>query len=138
MAKKKDIHRKWYLIDVKDKVLGRISSKIAGILQGKHKPAFSTSLDTGDYVILINAKDIKLTGEKSENKLYFSHSAYPGSGKTINFAQAQKKDPAFPLIHAIRGMLPKTALGRQMIKKLHIYAGSSHPHKAQKPETISI
>ncbi|MFC1585096.1 50S ribosomal protein L13 [Fibrobacterota bacterium] len=138
MLKKNDINRKWYLIDAKDQILGRISSKVAIILQGKHKPNFSTNLDNGDNVVLINAKDIKLTGNKAEDKSYFSHSTYPGGGKTVAFKQAINKSPAFPLIHSIKGMLPKNARGRHILKKLHVYADGDHPHKAQKPEPVSI
>jgi large subunit ribosomal protein L13 len=135
---KKRISRKWYLIDAKDQILGRISSKVAALLQGKHKPEFSTNLDTGDYVVLINAAGIKLSGLKSEEKSYFRHSTYPGGGKRISYKQAIGKNPTYPLYHAIKGMLPKNSRGRQMIRKLHIYADDNHPHKAQKPELISV
>lgn len=135
---KKDIKRKWYLIDLKGKVLGRAASSAAIILQGKQKPDFSRNLDTGDYVILINAKEIKLSGNKSEYKTYFSHSTYPGGAKVLDFNRAMEKDPTFPIIHSIRGMLPKNTRGRQMIKKLHVYADENHPHQAQKPEVIKL
>jgi large subunit ribosomal protein L13 len=136
--KKDEIKKKWFLIDAKDQILGRISSKVANILQGKNKPSYSTNLDTGDYIILINAKDVKLTGAKPDKKAYFTHSTYPGSGKKINFDRARDKDPTFPLTHAIKGMLPKNARGREMFRKLRIYADDNHPHKAQKPEPISV
>ena len=137
-VKKDEIKRKWYLIDAKDQVLGRISSKVAIILQGKNKPDFSTNLDTGDYVVLINAKEIKLTGAKPENKTYYRPSAYPGRGKTISYGHIRLKDPTFPVAHAIKGMLPKNARGRQIFKKLHVYADDNHPHQAQKPELITV
>ena len=138
VIKKSEIENKWYLIDAKDQILGRISSKVASILQGKHKADFSTNMDTGDNVVLINAGEVKLSGKKENDKTYFRPSSYPGNQKVISFSKAKEKDPTFPVYHAIKGMLPKNSRGRQLIKKLHVYKDGTHPHQAQKPETISV
>ncbi len=134
----KDIVRKWYVVDAKGQTLGRLASKIAKILQGKHKPYYAPYLDTGDYVIVINADKIKLTGRKWEQKTYFRHSGYLGGEKIISFRKMMEKQPEFPVINAVRGMLPKNKLGRKMLKKLFVYAGEKHPHAAQKPEILDL
>ncbi len=136
--KKKDISRKWFLVDAAGQPMGRLASKVATILQGKHKPDFSTNLDTGDCVICINAKDIALSGKKSEELSYFRHSTRPGSDKVTSFEDMMEKDPAYPLYHSIKGMLPKNTRGRQLVKKLFVYADAEHPHAAQKPESITL
>jgi large subunit ribosomal protein L13 len=138
MISKNDIERKWYVVDAKDKVLGRVATKVATLLLGKNKPNYSTNLDTGDYVIVLNAKDVTLSGNKEWTKEYFSHSTYPGGGKTISYQEALEKDPAFPFLKAVKGMLPKNARGREIIKKLHVYGNETHPHSAQKPEFIDV
>ncbi len=138
MVNKNSLVRKWHIIDAKDQILGRLASKAAYILQGKNKPTFSTNIDAGDNVIIINAKEIKVTGNKALEKTYFRHSTYPGGEKIISFQQALEKDGITPVVNAIRGMLPKNSRGRAMFRKLHVYAGESHPHVAQKPEPCAI
>ncbi len=137
-AKAEEIKRQWYLIDAKDMVLGRLAVKIADILRGKNKPIFTPHVDTGDFVIVINADKIKLTGKKWENKVYYHHSRYPGGLKSIIAIKAMKKNPEFLIKHAVRGMLPKNILGRKQIKKLKIYAGSEHKHQAQCPKPLNL
>ena len=136
--KKDEIERKWFIIDAKDKILGRVASKAAFILRGKHKPQYTPSVDMGDFVIIVNADKIKVTGNKFMNKKYYRHSGYPGGIKEIPFYKMMKKDPTFALKNAIRGMLPHNRLGRKQLKHVKIYAGESHPHSAQKPELIEI
>jgi large subunit ribosomal protein L13 len=131
-AKPKDIDRKWYIIDAKNQILGRIASKVASILRGKEKASFTPSVDVGDFVVVINAKDIKVTGNKDTDKQYHSHSGYPGGLKTISYKDLMQKDATKVLHNAIKGMLPKNRIGRAMIKKVKIYAQSEHPHAAQK------
>ena len=133
----KQVDRKWLVIDAEGEVLGRVASKAAHLLRGKHKASYMPSLDMGDNVIVINASKVTLTGNKEQTKEYFSHSTYAGGSKFISYRQAQEKDGVFPVIHAIKGMLPKTKLGRKMFKKLHVYAGAEHPHLAQNPEVYS-
>lgn len=139
MAKSESIERKWYVVDATDKTLGRLASRIAGILRGKHKPIFTPHVDTGDHVIVINADKVKLTGRKLENKKYYSHSGYPGgikvktAGEILNSGRPERL-----LKNAVWGMLPHNILGRKMIKKLKIYAGNEHPHSAQQPESLDI
>ncbi len=136
--KEGDIEKKWYLIDAKDKVLGRVASKAAYILRGKHKPEYTPSVDMGDFVIIINADKIRVTGNKFMNKKYYRHSGYPGGIKEIPFYKMMQKDPTFAIRNAIKGMLPHNRLGRKQLKHVKIYAGESHPHAAQKPEIIEI
>jgi len=138
ITKQSEIDRKWYLIDANEQTLGRLSSKVAVLLIGKHKASYATNLDVGDNVILINAKSIKLSGNKAEDKSYFHASSYPGNSKSLSFKQAFEKDPTYPLVHAVKGMLPKNSRGRQMIKKLFVYADENHPHSAQKPEPLEV
>ena len=130
--------RKWILIDAKDKVLGRLASRIAIILRGKHKEYFVPYWDVGDYVIVINAAGIKVTGNKMKDKLYYRHSGYLGHLKIKNLETMMKNDPAQVIYHAVKGMLPKNKLNAKVIKKLKIYNGSNHPHQAQKPEKVKI
>ena len=132
-----DIEQKWYLIDCSDQTLGRLSVRVANILRGKTKPEYTPNADVGDFVVLINAKNIKVTGSKDENKLYFSHSGYPGGIKKINFKDLLEKDPEKVLRNSVKGMLPKNKLNRQIIKKLKIYSDDVHPHEAQNPEVLS-
>ena len=136
MPKKENVRSKWYIIDAKGQILGRIASLIACILKGKHKPDYTPHMDLGDNIIIINADKIKVTGNKSTQIYYQRYSGYPGGLKKINYEHMKSKKPEYIIKHAVKGMLPKNVLGRQMIKKLHIYAGPDHPHKAQKPETL--
>ena len=127
----KDIKRAWHLFDAKDQHLGRLSTGIAKILMGKHKPSFVPYLDQGDFVVVTNAAGVKVTGKKSTQKVYFRHSGFPGGDKTETFEQLQNRRPEEIIRHAVKGMLPKSKLGRQMIKKLHIYAKETHPYEKQ-------
>ena len=136
--KKKDIIKKWYIIDAKDKMLGRVASKTASILRGKEKPCFTPHLDMGDNVIIINASQIKVSGKKYLNKLYYRHTGYPGGLKVINFLDKMKKDSTSPLRIAIKGMLPKGPLGRTMLRNVRIYNDDNHPHKSQEPIVVEI
>ncbi|NLC42743.1 MAG: 50S ribosomal protein L13 [Clostridiales bacterium] len=138
MANSNTVERKWYVVDAKGKTLGRLSSEIAKILRGKHKPTYTPHVDTGDFVIVINAEQITVSGNKSEQKLYRSHSNYPGGLKEITFDQLMDKKPTEAIMLAVKGMLPKNSLGRQMLKKLKIYAGSAHNHEAQQPELLEL
>ena len=135
-AKKSDITRNWHIIDAEDAVLGRMASKVASILKGKHKPIYTPSIDTGDHVVIINAEKVKLTGKKLENKVYWRHSGYTGGIKSQTAADIMEKNPEKVIRHAIAGMLPKNTIGRKMIKKLKVYAGPDHPHKAQQPKPL--
>jgi len=137
-ACKGEIERKWYLIDAEDAILGRLAARISTYLRGKNKPVFTPHVDTGDFVIVVNADRVKLTGKKLDNKVYYRHSGYPGGLKAITARERLSKKPEEVIIDAVWGMLPKGRLGRAMIKKLKVYRGSEHPHKAQKPEKLSI
>ena len=132
-----DIEQKWYLIDCSGKTLGRLSVKVANILRGKNKPEYTPNSDVGDFVVLVNAKNLKVTGSKNENKIYCRHTGYPGGIKQISFKDLLNKDPEKVLRLAVKGMLPKNKLNRQVIKKLKVYAGEEHPHEAQKPEVLN-
>ena len=132
-----DIEQKWYLIDCSNQTLGRLSVRVANILRGKTKPEYTPNADVGDFVVLINAKNIKVTGSKNEDKIYYSHSGYPGGIKKINFKDLLEKDPEKVLRNSVKGMLPKNKLNRQIIKKLKIYSDDVHPHEAQNPEVLS-
>jgi large subunit ribosomal protein L13 len=134
--KRDDSEKKWLLIDAENKVLGRLAAKIATILRGKDNPAFTPNYDSGNFVVVINAGRVKLTGKKMENKDYHYHTFYPGGLKTIKVSEMFEKHPEDVLYRAVKGMLPKNRLGRTLIKKLKIYAGSEHPHKSQKPIKI--
>lgn len=133
-----DVNKNWYVIDAKDQVLGRIAGKIAHILRGKHKPTFTPNTDTGDFVIVINADKIKLTGKRESQKTYFTHTGYPGGVKVKTFAELRETKPEFIIQQAVKGMLPKNKLGRRLNRKLKVYAGENHPHQAQQPETLSL
>ena len=137
-AKKETVVRKWYIVDADGETVGRISSRIASVLRGKHKPDFTPHVDTGDNIIVINANKVKFTGNKMADKIYISHSLYPGGQKKITAADMMEKKPLKVLEKAIKGMLPKTKLGDAMIKKLFLYEGGEHPHAAQKPEPFKF
>lgn len=132
------IERKWYVVDAAGQNLGRLSSQVAAILRGKNKPTFTPSMDTGDYVIVINAEKIKVTGKKLDQKIYYRHSDYVGGMKTATLREKLDKKPEDVIKLAVKGMLPKGPLGRSMIKKLHVYAGPEHKHAAQKPEVLEL
>ena len=136
--KSSDAEKKWFLVDAQDKVLGRLATKIARIIRGKNKAIFTPNSDTGDFVVVINAEKVKFTGKRQTLKTYSHHSGYPGGLKTKSVQEMMSKKPEFVLQNAVQGMLPKTRLGRQLIKKLKVYAGNVHPHEAQKPETINL
>ncbi len=139
--KKKDLEElshSWYLVDAEGKVLGRLASQIAKILQGKHKPQYTPHLDLGDYVVVINAEKVKLTGKKEKEKMYYHHSGYVGGLKSKTVEDLRKKKPEEIIQHAVKGMLPKTPLGRKMFKKLKVYKGNFHPHQAQNPQNIEL
>lgn len=132
------IQREWYLIDAKDYILGRMATQIATILRGKNKPSFAPHQDVGDFVVVINAEKVRLTGKKEEQKEYFRHSGYPGGERFIPFKRMVEKHPERVIENAVRLMLPKNALGRRMLKKLKVYAGTEHPHQAQNPKLIQV
>lgn len=137
-AKKQDVERTWYLIDASGKVLGRLASHVAKVLRGKTKAIYTPHVDTGDYVVVINADKIRLTGKKMENKVYHRHSGYPGGLKSTSAKTVLATKPEKLLKHAVKGMLPKNPLGRKMFKKLKVYAGPDHPHQAQQPQPLEI
>ncbi|NHC33243.1 50S ribosomal protein L13 [Scytonema millei] len=132
------INQQWYLVDAADQRLGRLATEIANLLRGKNKPEFTPHMDTGDFVIVVNAEKIKVTGKKRSQKVYRRHSGRPGGMKTETFAQLQARIPERIVEQAVKGMLPKNSLGRQLFTKLKVYAGAEHPHQAQKPEAIKI
>ena len=136
--KPQDIDRKWWIVDAEGQTLGRLASKVAPIIRGKHKPTYAPNIDVGDYVIIINCDKIVVTGNKMEEKMYYRHSLYPGGLSEINLKDNLKRFPDRPLREAIKGMLPKGALGHQMIGKLKVYAGTEHPHAAQKPNVLEL
>jgi large subunit ribosomal protein L13 len=129
--KAKDIEREWWVIDAKDKTLGKIATQIANLIMGKHKPIYAPHIDTGDYVVVINAAKVKVTGKKAEQKIYYRHSGYPGGLKSQRFEELFGKDPSRVMELAVKGMLPHNRLGRAMLKKLKVYPGNEHPHQAQ-------
>jgi large subunit ribosomal protein L13 len=134
----KETVRKWYLVDAEDQTLGRISSEIAKILQGKNKPTYTPNIDTGDHVVIINAEKVALSGKKLTQKVYIRHTGYPGGQRFMTAKEALAKKPEFVLENAISHMLPRTRLGRAMFKKLHVFAGTEHTHTAQKPEVLKF
>jgi large subunit ribosomal protein L13 len=138
MANKENIVRKWYLVDAENKTLGRLATEVATVLRGKHKPIYTPHVDTGDYVIIINADKIELTGKKWDQKLYYSHSGYPGGLRSVKAKDVMAKHPTRIVEKAIQGMLPHNSLGRQMARKLFVYAGPEHKHEAQKPELLEV
>lgn len=138
MASPSTVERKWYVVDAEGKTLGRLASEVANVLRGKNKPTYTPHIDTGDYVIVVNAEKIQVTGKKLDQKIYYHHSEYVGGMKEATLREMMQKKPEFVITHAVKGMLPKGPLGRQMLKKLHVYAGPEHNHAAHKPETLDI
>ncbi|WP_414044180.1 50S ribosomal protein L13 [Macrococcus sp. EM39E] len=138
MANEANIERKWYVIDAEGETMGRLSSEVASILRGKHKPTFTPHVDCGDHVILINAEKIYLSGNKAEDKMYHRHSNHPGGLKSVSAGELREKNPVRLMETSIKGMLPKGSLGDKMFKKLHVYAGAEHPHTAQQPENYEL
>lgn len=135
-AKKTEVEKKWYLVDAKDAVLGRMATKIANYLRGKNKPIYTPNVDTGDFVVVINAEKVKLTGNKLDDKIYYHHSGYIGGIKAETARHRLNREPEKMILDAVWGMLPKNRLGRAMLKKLKVYSGAEHPHAAQKPEVL--
>jgi large subunit ribosomal protein L13 len=135
-AKAEEVERQWYVIDAADQPLGRLASRVASVLRGKHKAAFTPHVDTGDFVVVINAEKVKLTGNKLDGKVYERHSGIPGGFRSETYRLLMERKPTFAIEKAVRGMLPKTPLGRRMSSKLKVYAGPQHPHAAQKPEAF--
>lgn len=133
-----DADKKWYLVDAKDQILGRLASQVARIIRGKNKAIFTPNMDTGDFVVVVNADKVKVTGKRETLKQYIRHSGYPGGQKITNIQDMLVKKPEFVVENAVKGMLPKNRLGKKLIKKLKVYAGENHPHTAQKPEPISF
>jgi large subunit ribosomal protein L13 len=133
-----EIERRWYVVDAQGKILGRLATEVARILRGKHKPIYTPHLDTGDFVVVVNADQIELSGRKADQKTYFRHSGYMGGERFIPFRRMLDKHPERVIELAVKGMLPKNALGRQMRSKLRVYRGAEHPHQAQQPETLNI
>jgi large subunit ribosomal protein L13 len=138
VAKQNEVNRSWYVIDLNEQVLGRAATEIARILRGKHKPIYTPSVDTGDFVVVVNAEKVKLTGRKLGVKTYYHHTGYPGGIRGITADKLLEKRPEELLRIAVRGMLPKNKLGRQMLRKLKIYSGGDHPHTAQQPKAMSL
>jgi large subunit ribosomal protein L13 len=137
-AKPHEVERGWFIVDAADKVLGRVAAEIAHRLRGKHKPEFTPHVDTGDYIVVVNADKLRVTGNKAKDKLYHRHSTYPGGIYTTSFEKLQAKHPERVLEKAVKGMLPKGPLGYAMIKKMKVYAGAEHPHAAQQPKPLEI
>jgi large subunit ribosomal protein L13 len=137
-AKKEDIARKWFVVDANGKTLGRLATAVASVLKGKTKPIYTTHVDTGDFVIIVNADKVHLTGKKLDQKTYYSHSGYPGGFKSVTAGKLMKTKPEEVIKMAVEGMLPKTRLGKQMLSKLKIYAGEGHPHNAQQPVEMKV
>lgn len=138
VAKEHEIEKKWYLVDAKDRILGRLASQIAHRLRGKHKPIYTPHADTGDFIVVVNAEKVALTGSKWDNKFYYRHTGYLGGLKQISARKLLEKKPEDVLRFAVKRMLPKNSLGRRQLKKLKIYAGPEHPHQAQQPEKLEI
>lgn len=130
-TKASDIQRQWHVVDASDKVLGRLATEVASLLEGKHKPVYAPHMDTGDFVIVVNASKVQVSGKKSKQKIYYRHSGYPGGLKSTNFAEMMKTHPTRAVEHAVRGMLPHNRLGAAMARRLKVYAGEAHPHRAQ-------
>ena len=137
-AKKEELKHQWYLVNAEGKVLGRLASELAKILRGKHKPTFTPHLDTGDFVVVVNAEKVGLTGKKLKDKIYYRHTGYPGGIKEVSAEKLLAKKPTELIRRAVKGMLPKNSLGRQMLRKLKVYAGPDHPHKAQNPVPLEL
>jgi large subunit ribosomal protein L13 len=138
MANAQTVERKWYVVDAEGMVLGRLASQVANILRGKHKPIYTPHVDTGDYVIVVNADKIILTGKKLDQKIYYHHSGYVGGLKETKYRNLMADKPEFALRHAVVGMLPKSPLGRKMATKMHVYSGAEHEHAAQQPEVLNL
>jgi large subunit ribosomal protein L13 len=138
VAKKSNVQRRWYVVDLEGKVLGRAATEIARVLRGKHKAIYTPSVDAGDFVVVLNADKVKLTGNKLADKMYHRHTGYPGGLRSINAEKLLQSKPEELIKKAVRGMLPKNKLGRQMLRKLKVYAGAEHPHAAQKPEELAL
>jgi large subunit ribosomal protein L13 len=138
IPKKDQIEQKWYVIDAEGQVLGRLAAQVATVLRGKHKPVFTPHLDVGDYVVVVNAEKVRLSGKKFLQKQYFRHSGYPGGETFTSFQRMMDKHPDKVIKLAVKGMLPHNRLGRKLIKKLKVYSGSNHPHEAQKPEALTL
>jgi large subunit ribosomal protein L13 len=137
-AKKADLQKNWFVVDLENQVLGRAATEIARILRGKHKAIYTPSVDTGDFVIVLNAEKVRLTGDKLNKKMYYSHSTYPGGLKEITAGKLLEKAPEELIRKAVKGMLPKNTLGRQMFRKLKVYSGAEHPHQAQQPRELKL
>lgn len=137
-AKPHEVERTWHVVDAEGEVVGRLASKVAAVLRGKHKPSYTPHVDTGDYVVVINAEKARFTGNKEADKEYFRHTGYPGGGRTTTPAETRTRKPTFIVENAVKGMLPKNRLGRQMLSKLKVYAGSEHPHEAQQPQPLAL
>ncbi|USD37224.1 MULTISPECIES: 50S ribosomal protein L13 [Ferrimonas] len=137
-AKPESVKRDWFVIDADGKTLGRLATEVARRLRGKHKPEYTPHVDTGDYIVIINAEKVTVTGNKAQNKMYYSHSGYPGGIKEINFSDLQARKPEMIIEKAVKGMLPKGPLGRAMFRKLKVYAGNEHAHAAQQPQVLDI
>lgn len=138
VTKPEDIQRKWYVVDAKGQTLGRLASEVAQVVRGKHKPIYTPAADVGDYVIVVNAEKVHVTGHKLDQKMYYRHSGYPGGLKEISLRRMLEEHPTRVIELAVRGMLPKNRLARKMIKKLKVYAGADHPHEAQQPEPLDL
>ncbi len=136
--KASEIQRDWLLVDVEDQILGRAATQIASLLRGKHKPTFTPHMDNGDFVVVVNADKVRVTGKKAEQKKYYRHSGYPGGLKVQTYRQLMQRHPTRILKFAVKGMLPKNRLGRKLLKKLYIYAGPRHPHQAQQPKAYTL
>jgi large subunit ribosomal protein L13 len=137
-AKAETVQRDWYVVDAADKTLGRLASSIATRLRGKHKPEYTPHVDTGDYIVVVNCEKVRVTGNKASGKIYYHHTGYPGGIKDISFEKLIEKAPERVLQKAVKGMLPKGPLGREMFRKLKVYAGTEHPHAAQQPQELNI
>ncbi|MGI6737202.1 MAG: 50S ribosomal protein L13 [Anaerovoracaceae bacterium] len=138
IANPREVEHKWYVVDAEGKTLGRLASQVAAVLRGKNKPIYTPHVDCGDYVIVVNADKVAVTGKKKKDKIYKRHSGYPGGLREMNFEQMMEKHPTEVVRHAVKGMMPKGRLGRQMFKKLRVYAGPEHSHAAQKPEKLEF
>lgn len=138
ILKQDQVHRDWYIVDASGKTLGRLATRIATVLRGKNNPGYVPFMDNGGFVIVVNAEKIHVTGNKREDKTYWRHTGYPGGLKLTSFKEAMEMDPTFPVRNAVKGMLPHNRLGRRLLKKLKIYAGPQHPHKAQQPKQLEI
>lgn len=137
-AKPGGVEQKWYVVDAENEVVGRLAARIATMLRGKHKPEYTPHVDTGDFIVVVNADKVRFTGKKETDKVYFRHSGYPGGVKLTSPKEARTAKPTFIVENAVKGMLPRTKLGRQMIAKLNVYAGPDHPHAAQQPEPLTF